>query len=67
MYTTLIGIGAMAGAVGWYVVRSRVSAAEAERSRIDAKSKKRFSRRPVADDAEVAVAERPRKRDFGRR
>lgn len=64
MYTTWIGIGAMAGVIGWYIVKSRVRAAEAERSIADAKSRKRFSRGTEADAAAEVL---PRKRDFGRR
>lgn len=65
MYTTWIGIGAMAGAVGWFVVKRRVNAREDERSRADAKTMKRFARRPAAAIAAEVVV--PRKRDFGRR
>lgn len=67
MYSALVGIGALAGAIGWYVVRSRIGAAEAQRSKVDAKHKKRLMRGGASEEAEPAADRRPRPRAFGRR
>lgn len=67
VYNTLIGVGAMASVVGWLFHKRCVNASEAAQSKADEKTRKRFTRHPAADGPGLAVEERSKKREFGRR
>lgn len=67
MYSTLIGVSAMAAVVGWLMLKRRVGALEVAQSKADDKTKKRFARRPASEPSGFAGEERSKKREFGRR